>query len=34
MISSLTGGGAENVCINIANSFVHNGWQVDLVVLN
>ena len=34
LISSLTGGGAEGICITIANSFVNNGWQVDLVVLN
>ncbi len=34
MISSLTGGGAEGVCITIANSFANNGWHVDLVVLN
>jgi glycosyltransferase involved in cell wall biosynthesis len=34
LISSLTGGGAESICVNIANSFVNNGWQVDLVVLN
>ena len=34
IISSLTSGGAENVCVNIANNFVNNGWQVDLVVLN
>lgn len=34
VISSLTGGGAERVCINIANRFVKNGWYVDLLVLN
>lgn len=34
IISSLTGGGAENICITIANSFAQNGWIVDLVVLN
>ena len=34
IISSLSGGGAENVCISIANSFVKNGWQVDLLILN
>ncbi len=34
IISSLSGGGAENVCVNIANKFVENNWQVDLVVLN
>ena len=34
MISSLSGGGAENVCISIANSFANNNWTVDLVILN
>ena len=34
MISSLSGGGAESVCISIANSFANNGWNVDLVILN
>jgi len=34
VISSLTGGGAEGICVNIANSFADNGWEVDLVVLN
>ena len=34
IISSLTGGGAEGICISIANSFANNGWHVDLVVLN
>jgi len=34
LISTLSGGGAEGVCVNIANSFVENGWVVDLVVLN
>ncbi len=34
VISSLNGGGAENVCTNIANSFADKGWQVDLVVFN
>ena len=34
IISSLTGGGAENVCVSIANSFANNEWQVDLVILN
>ena len=34
IISSLTGGGAENICITIANSFAQNGWTVDLIVLN
>ena len=34
LISTLSGGGAEGVCVGIANSFAENGWQVDLVVLN
>ena len=34
MISSLSGGGAESVCVNIANTFVKKGWQVDLLILN
>lgn len=33
-ISSLSGGGAENICVNIANYFASTGWKVDLVVLN
>ena len=32
--SSLAGGGAEGVCVSIANSFVEKGWEVDLLVLN
>ena len=31
--SSLAGGGAESVCVNIANNLVNLGWNVDLVVL-
>jgi len=34
LISTLSGGGAEGVCVGIANSFAENGWKVDLVVLN
>lgn len=34
MISSLTGGGAEGICVNIANTFASKGWNVDLLVLN
>ena len=34
MISSLSGGGAESVCVSMANSFVNNDWQVDLIILN
>ena len=34
LISSLEGGGAEGVCVNLANSLSDTGWNVDLVVLN
>lgn len=34
LISSLSGGGAEGVCVEIANSFSAKGWNVDLVILN
>ncbi len=34
LISTLSGGGAEGVCVGIANTFVERGWLVDLVVLN
>ena len=33
-ISSISGGGAEGVCINIANTLSHRGWDVTIVVLN
>ena len=33
LISSLNIGGAEGVCINLANQFVKNGWVIDLIVL-
>lgn len=32
--SKLSGGGAEGVCINLANGLVGLGWNVTLVVLN
>lgn len=34
LITSLAGGGAEGVCVNIANALAQDNWQVDLVVLN
>lgn len=34
MISTLEGGGAEGVCVTIANNFANSGWHVDLVILN
>ena len=33
-LSSLSGGGTENVCVNLANSLIESGWDVSLVVLN
>lgn len=34
LISSLVGGGAEGVCVNVANGLADRGWNVDLLVLN
>ncbi|MCU7961485.1 MULTISPECIES: glycosyltransferase [unclassified Shewanella] len=34
LISSLAGGGAEGVCVSVANGLADNGWQVNLVVLH
>jgi len=34
LIPSLALGGAESVCVNMANNFVARGWQVDLIVLH
>jgi glycosyltransferase involved in cell wall biosynthesis len=34
LISSLSGGGAEGVCVNLANALVKCGWKVTLVVLH
>ncbi|TGG96054.1 glycosyltransferase [Natronospirillum operosum] len=34
VISSLGGGGAEGVCVNLANRLMERGWQVTLVVLH
>ncbi|PID86230.1 glycosyl transferase [Candidatus Gracilibacteria bacterium] len=34
LISSLAGGGAEGVCVNLANGLSKIGWEVELVVLN
>ncbi|TDB60656.1 glycosyltransferase [Photorhabdus khanii] len=34
LISSLAGGGAEGVCVNIANGLAEQGWQVTLLVLH
>jgi glycosyltransferase involved in cell wall biosynthesis len=34
LISSLSGGGAEGVCVNVANGLTDIGWEVNLVVLH
>ncbi|BDM65193.1 hypothetical protein NFHSH190041_26450 [Shewanella sp. NFH-SH190041] len=34
LISSLAGGGAEGVCVNISNGLAEQGWDVTLLVLN
>lgn len=34
LISTLEGGGAEGVCVTVANGLAALGWQVELVVLN
>lgn len=34
LISSLAGGGAEGVCVTVANGLVEKGWQIDLVILH
>lgn len=34
LISTLGGGGAEGVCVNVANGLAENGWKINLVVLN
>lgn len=33
-ISSLNGGGAEGVCINLANTLSKRGWNITIVILN
>lgn len=34
LVSTISGGGAEAVCVNIANGLADRGWQVDLLVLH
>lgn len=34
LVSTLGGGGAEGVCVNVANGLAEDGWDIDLVVLN
>ena len=33
-INSIRGGGAEHVCVTIANGFSERGWNVKLLTLN
>ena len=33
-VSTISNGGAEAVCVNIANGLAERGWQVDLLVLH
>ena len=30
----MSGGGAERVCVNLANNLAYRGWKIELVVLN
>lgn len=34
MIDNLSGGGAQKVCVSVANGLVELGWEVDLIILN
>ena len=34
VIGSLNGGGAQRVCVNIANNLIENNWSVTIIVLN
>ena len=34
LIPSLAGGGAERVCVTLANSLFNEGWDIDLVILH
>lgn len=34
LINSLSGGGAEGVCVNLANGLNSRGWRVEVVVLH
>lgn len=34
LIGSLSGGGSEGVCVNLANALSTRGWNVDLVCIN
>lgn len=34
LITSLNGGGAQGVCVNIVNGLIERGWNVTLIVLH
>src|SRR5690554_7939132 len=34
LVSAISNGGAEAVCVNVANGLAQRGWQVDLLVLH
>src|SRR5690606_31528025 len=34
LVGSLAGGGAEGVCVSIANGLASRGWDITIVVLN
>lgn len=34
LIASLSGGGSEGLCVNLANNLAQKGWDVNLIVLN
>ena len=34
MVDSLSGGGSQRVCVNVANGLTRLGWDVDLLLLN
>lgn len=34
LIPTLSGGGSEGLCVNLANALNRNGWEVNLIALN
>lgn len=34
LVSTISGGGAESVCVNVANGLIDRGWEVNLIVLH
>lgn len=34
VVDSLSGGGSQRVCVNVANGLTRLGWEVDLLLLN